>query len=450
MIFREYDIRGIVNKTLFTSTAYDIGRVFIEKGTVVVGFDGRLTSEELEKSLIEGLTDSGVNVVRIGLCPTPMLYFTAHKLNADGAIMITGSHNPPDHNGFKMMRGKKSVYGAEIQELRKKIEGLNKTAPVSTNKGEVKEINIADDYISELLSAYSANTNGKKLKIAWDSGNGSSGKIVEELTKKLYGEHVLLNTNIDGTFPVHHPDPTVAENLNQLIFTVIREKCDVGVAFDGDGDRIGAVDNKGRIIWGDQLLSIFAEEVLHENPNTTIIADVKASNVLFDRIAELGGKPIMYKTGHSLIKAKMAETGALLAGEMSGHIFFKDKYYGFDDGIYAAVRLLDILANTDELLSDKLDKLPKTFSTEEIRFECDDDKKFQIVKDIQNRLQQEGKMFCNIDGVRCDEKNGWWLIRASNTQPALVARCESISKEGLNMLEQELKSQLKLSGVSYK
>ncbi len=444
MIFREYDIRGIVNKTLFSSTAYDLGRVFIEKGTVVVGFDGRLSSPELEKSLIEGLTDSGVNVVRIGLCPTPMLYYAAHTLNADGAIMITGSHNPPDHNGFKMMRAKQSVYGSEIQELKQRIAKLDKT--ITAEKGTAIDEDIFDAYVDELLTAYSG---GKSLKIAWDSGNGSSGEVVEALTKKLAGEHILLNTKIDGTFPSHHPDPTVAENLVQLIDAVQRENCDAGVAFDGDGDRIGVVDNKGRIIWGDQLLAIFAESVLAEHPNTTIIADVKASGVLFERIAELGGNPIMWKTGHSLIKAKMAETGALLAGEMSGHVFFKDRYYGYDDGIYAAVRLLDILSNTDKLLSDILDKLPKTFSTEEIRLECDDDKKFQIVADIQNRLKQEGKLFCDIDGVRCDEEDGWWLIRASNTQPALVARCESVSKKGLEILEAELQKQLSISGVTY-
>jgi len=457
-IFREYDIRGVVGETLFPETAYKLGQAFIEKGEVCVGYDGRLSSKEIEEALIEGLTSVGINVVKIGLCPTPMLYYTAHKLNTDGAIMITGSHNPPNHNGFKMMRGKKSVYGEQIKELGRRItEGdlypTKKEMTIDMSLEEVEspetqgqeiDYNIFDDYLEELLNAY----NGKKpLKIAWDCGNGSSGEVVEAVCSKLEGEHIKLYTDIDGTFPNHHPDPTVAENLVSLIDTVKKEKCDIGIAFDGDGDRVGAVDSNGRIIWGDQILPILAKEVIAENPNTTVIADVKASKALFDSIKEMGGKPLMWKTGHSLIKSKMAETGALLAGEMSGHIFFADKYYGFDDGIYAAIRLINVISNSDESLAEMVDKLPKTYSSPEMRIECPDDRKFKAVEEIKEAVAGEGKAFCDIDGIRCDEPQGWWLVRASNTQPALVARCEGFSDSDLEYLKVKLAKRLEKVGI---
>lgn len=451
-ILREYDIRGIVGETLSPADAYAIGRAFgsfkpewnnATSPRIAVGRDGRASSPEFEKELIRGLVESGVHVVSIGVGPTPMLYFSVCIDNLDGGIMITGSHNPPTHNGFKFMLGRKSFYGEDIKKLGKIAASSN----YHIGNGKVTEKNFEQLYVNTLLKGYAGS---RAVKVAWDCGNGATGRIVEILTQPLKGEHKTLFTKIDGEFPNHHPDPSVAKNLIDLIDTVKKEKCALGVAFDGDGDRIGVVDEMGEIIWGDQLLALFAAEVLAENRGATIIADVKASQSLFDEIAKMGGKPIMWKTGHSLIKTKMAETGAILAGEMSGHMFFADKYFGYDDGIYAAVRIVSLVANSKQSLSELRKKLPKTFATPEMRIDCEEARKFAVIEEVAERLKKTGSTFSDVDGVRVMNEHGWWLLRASNTQAALVARCESNSQAGLAKLEEYLARELAASGVSLK
>src|SRR5437899_2342433 len=350
-ILREYDIRGIVGQTLSTADARAIGRAYAvslsEAGgsRVAIGYDGRLTSPELEAALVDGLTAEGADVVRIGRGPTPMLYYAAATLGVDGGIMVTGSHNPPDHNGFKFVFQGKSFYGDAIKRLGGTALRLG---PPGRARGSVEQRAVRDDYVNRLVRDYDGE---RPLTVAWDAGNGATGEVVQEVTARLPGRHILLNETIDGTFPAHHPDPTIPDNLVQLQQTVASEGCDLGIAFDGDGDRIGVVDARGHIMWGDQLMVVLARDVLARHPGALILADVKASQVLFDEIALMGGRPVMAATGHSLIKAKLAETGAPLAGEMSGHIFFADRYYGFDDAVYVAVRLLGILGRTRESLA---------------------------------------------------------------------------------------------------
>src|SRR5580700_6392759 len=431
-ILREYDIRGIVGTTLFAADAEAVGRAFAAtlaeagapdaKRRVAVGYDGRLTSPELEAALVEGLASGGADVVRIGRGPTPMLYFAAATLKVDGGIMVTGSHNPADHNGFKLVLGGKPFYADAIQRLGAIAASLG--AP-SGPRGRIEERSVFDDYVARVLRDYDG---ARPLKVAWDPGNGATGEVVTQLTAQLPGTHHLINAVIDGHFPAHHPDPTVAENLAQLQDEVARHGCDLGIAFDGDGDRIGVVDAKGRIVWGDQLLIVLARDVLRRHPGAPIIADVKASQVLFDEIARAGGEPMMSQTGHSLIKARLAATGAPLAGEMSGHIFFADGYYGFDDATYVAVRLLGVLARADESLDQMLDKLPPVFNTPELRLPCDDTRKFAIVAALSERLRRRGAEIIDIDGVRVKSADGWWLVRASNTQAVIVARAESATR----------------------
>jgi phosphomannomutase len=445
-ILREYDIRGQVGKTLHEADARAIGRAFAamakEKGgrAVAVGYDGRLSSPKLEAALVEGLAGCGVDVVRVGLGPTPMLYFAASTLGVDGGIMITGSHNPPDYNGFKMMLGKKSVFGAEIQRLgRIAAEGA-----FPSGAGKVGEKRILDEYVARLLQDY----DGKRpLHVAWDPGNGATGEAVEKLIRKLPGRHELINATIDGTFPAHHPDPTEAKNLVQLQALVAEKKCDLGIAFDGDGDRIGVIDGEGRILWGDQLMVILGGDVIARQPGATIIADVKASQVLFDELKRMGGNPLMWRTGHSLIKTKMAETKAPLAGEMSGHIFFADRYYGYDDAMYAAVRLLGIIARGEESIARLRDRLPSVVNTPELRFPCAEERKFKVVEEVKRRLEAAGAEVNAIDGVRVRSGDGWWLLRASNTQDVLVARAEAQSEAGLAKLKTQLAEQLRQSGI---
>ncbi len=341
-ILREYDIRGIVGDTLTESDAYALGRSYAALANsegarrIAVGRDGRTHSGMLEAALIRGLTEGGADVVQTGMGPSPMLYFATHYLDVDGGIQVTGSHNPSDYNGFKMLLKGRSVFGAEIQALGQKAARGDWTS----GNGTVEEVDIREVYVDRLLEGFS----GSAFRIGWDAGNGAAGPILDMMVERLPGHQHVIFSQVDGTFPNHHPDPTVEKNLADLKALVAREQLDFGIAFDGDGDRIGAVDGKGRVIWGDQLLMILAEPVLEEQPGATIIADVKASQVLFDRVAELGGKPLMWKTGHSLIKSKMKETGAPLAGEMSGHIFFKHRWYGFDDALYAAVRLIEAVS----------------------------------------------------------------------------------------------------------
>ncbi len=446
---REYDIRGIVGKTLHGADAYAIGRVFgsvvAESGgtTVAVGYDGRVSSPHLEPELVRGLMDSGMEVIRIGLGPTPMLYFAATTLQTGGAVMVTGSHNPADYNGFKMMLGRKPFFGKSIQDLGGRA-ARGDVAPQAA--GSERKIDIMADYVQRLLSDWDGGD--RLLKVVWDNGNGAAGEALTRLVGALPGEHTVLNGEIDGTFPAHHPDPTVAKNLEQLIAEVHAKGADVGIAFDGDADRIGAVDNKGTILAGDQLLVILARDVLRDHPGATIIADVKASQVLFDEVAKAGGQPLMWRTGHSLIKAKMAETGSPLAGEMSGHVFFADRWYGFDDALYAAVRLLGILARAEGPLSAVTDALPHVLNTPELRFDCDDLRKFAVIEEVAARLNADGARVSDIDGVRVSTPDGWWLLRASNTQAVLVARAEASSPEGLERLKAALVTQLEGSGLA--
>src|SRR5215472_15482938 len=447
-ILREYDIRGIVGKTLSSADALALGRAYAVAlagaggHRVAVGYDGRLTSPELEAALVDGLATEGADIVRIGRGPTPMLYYAAATLGVDGGIMVTGSHNPPDHNGFKFVFQGKPFYGAAIQRLGEIALGLG---PSRDAPGRLSEHAIRSDYVARLARDYDGR---RPLTVAWDVGNGATGEVVQELTARLPGRHILLNETIDGSFPAHHPDPTIPENLVQLQEAVARERCDLGIAFDGDGDRIGVVDGRGRILWGDQLMVVLARDVLARHPGAPIIADVKASQVLFDEIVRMGGRPVMAMTGHSLIKAKLAEMGAPLAGEMSGHIFFADGYYGFDDAVYVAVRLLDVLSRSRDSLTEIRDRLPAVVNTPELRFACPEDRKFEVVREVRGRLRGAGAEMTDIDGVRVRTQDGWWLLRASNTQAVLVARAESSTEAGLARLKRELSRQLAASSVT--
>jgi phosphomannomutase len=450
-ILRKYDIRGIVGENFNTRQVRSLGRGFgsivrdrMEPDvipTVAVGFDGRVTSVEFSNAVCSGLIASGVNVKNIGCCPTPLLYYATHALNTNAGIMITGSHNPPKYNGLKLVLGDKPFFDKDIQNLGKRVE----SGDFHEGQGNLIQCNIETDYITRILKDFSGK---KSLNVAWDPGNGSSGGIIQELVKSLPGNHTLINEKIDGSFPAHHPDPTIESNLSQLKNIVLENNCDLGIGFDGDGDRIGIVDSKGRVIWGDQILILLARDVLKTSPGEVIIADVKVSQVFFDEITKAGGKPMMWCAGHSLIKNKMLETNAPLAGEMSGHIFFADKYFGYDDAIYAAVRLLTILSNAKKDLAQMHDDLPKMVNTPELLINCPEERKFNVIIEIKNRLRdKKNNTVYDIDGVRVETEEGWWLIRASNTQAALVARCESVNENGLSILKQEIKNHLTASGI---
>lgn len=443
---REYDIRGIIGETLGAEDARAIGRSF---GTrvrrnggrrVAVGYDGRLSSPMLEAALVEGLQASGCDVVRIGLGPTPMLYFAVYDQNCDGGVQITGSHNPPNYNGFKMMLGHGPFFGSDIAEIGR----MSADADWESGRGAVSSVEMEERYVARLLE----NLALPPLRIGWDCGNGAAGRIVEKLVARLPGEHFTLFTEIDGTFPNHHPDPTEEKNLVDLRKLVADKQLDFGIAFDGDGDRIGAIDGKGRVIWGDQLLAILARDLLVQKPGATIIADVKSSGALFDAVADAGGVPLMWKTGHSLIKAKMKESGALLAGEMSGHIFFAHDYYGFDDALYAALRLMGAVGRMGGSLTALRDAMPEMVNTPEMRFQVDEARKFAVVAEVQARLRAAGAKVNEIDGARVDTADGWWLLRASNTQDVLVARAEGHDSAALARLVAAINAQLEASGIA--
>jgi len=452
-VLREYDIRGVVGSTLHPADAFAIGRCFgtlvaragMAGGagtTVAVGYDGRLSSPEMEAALVGGLTASGMTVLRIGRGPTPMLYYTAATRQTGGAVMVTGSHNPPDYNGFKMVLAGKPFFGEQIRALGDQALAGD---VVEETTAPQRNVDVSADYVARLLSDWDGGD--RLLKVVWDNGNGAAGEVLQRLVAGLPGEHVVLNGTIDGRFPAHHPDPTVPANLRQLIAEVAARRADIGIALDGDADRIGLVDDKGRILFGDQLMVLLARDVLRERPGATVIADVKASQVLFDEIARAGGNPLMWRTGHSLIKAKMAETGSPLAGEMSGHIFFADRWYGFDDALYASVRMLGVLARLDMKLSKVRDALPQVINTPEVRFDCDDTRKFAVIEEVAERLRAEGAKVSETDGVRVLTADGWWLLRASNTQAVLVARAEAATAAGLERLKQALVKQLEQSGL---
>lgn len=443
---REYDIRGIIDQTLTAADATAIGRSF---GTMIcraggsrvaVGYDGRLSSPMLADALHDGLMSTGCTVLSIGPSATPMLYFATHHLSADGGIQITGSHNPPNYNGFKFMAHGAPFYGDQIRA----IGSMAAAGDWESATGAVEQVAVFDAYVDRLLQGFS----GPPLRIGWDAGNGAAGPVVEALVARLPGEHYTLYTDVDGHFPNHHPDPTEEKNLADLRTLVADKRLDFGVAFDGDGDRIGAIDGQGRIIWGDQLLQIYAEMVLKDVPGATIIADVKASQSLFDKVAALGGQPLMWKTGHSLIKAKMKEVHSPLAGEMSGHIFFAHNYYGFDDALYAAVQLIESVGKLGRSVTESRGAMQPMVNTPELRFQVDECRKFAVVEEVLNRLAADGAQVDRTDGARVLTADGWWLLRASNTQDVLVARAEAGDEAGLARLVAEIDRQLALSDVN--
>ncbi|MBF0588467.1 MAG: phosphomannomutase/phosphoglucomutase [Magnetococcales bacterium] len=451
--FREYDIRGVVDEDLTEEFARTLGQAFachvreslgIKTPTVAVGRDGRASSPRLSAALIEGLNKGGASVVDVGMGPTPMLYFAVHHFDANAGIMVTGSHNPPEYNGLKMVKDGKPVYGAEIQALKDRmLQGRLEAHSASARRENIMEI-----YLDRITRDFRP---GRPIKVILDCGNGAGGAAAPGMMQRLT-EHVeseVMYAEVDGTFPNHHPDPTIPKYLKDLKKRVLETGADLGIAFDGDGDRIGALDEKGEIIWGDRLMILFGRDLLKERPGATIIGDVKCSQVLFDAIEQAGGTPLMWKTGHSLVKSKMRETKAPLGGEMSGHLFFADRYYGYDDALYAAVRLMSVLAAEDSPMSERLLDLPEVFATPELRIECPDEIKFQVMERVLQAQKDAGEAFSDIDGVRVKKADGWWLLRVSNTQPALVCRVEAQSEVSLVAIETEVTAILNREGVSY-
>jgi phosphomannomutase len=455
-MFREYDIRGIAGEDLTEELVLNFGRVFAahlrektgrENLSVAIARDGRLSSPGLAKSLASGLCLGGVEVVDIGLAPTPTLYFATHHFSTDAGIMLTGSHNPPDYNGIKMVRDDGPVYGAEIQELKAGL--LAGIPPEAANMGRVRVESILDIYLDRLLEDFRP---GRPVNAIFDCGNGVTGVAAPGLMERLSSYGVtgeVLFPEVDGTFPNHHPDPTVPKNLVALRQRMVETGAELGIAFDGDGDRIGALDEQRQVVWGDRLMILFGRQILEDAPGSMIIGDVKCSQLLFDAIADAGGKPLMWKTGHSLVKAKMRETKAPLAGEMSGHLFFADRYYGFDDALYAAVRLIELVASKPTPLSQRLEGLPTIYATPELRIECPDDKKFQVMERVLAEQKRLAADFSDIDGVRVKVPGGWWLLRVSNTQPALVARVEADSRDGLHKIAAEVAAILQQEGIVF-
>lgn len=450
-ILREYDIRGVVGDTLHATDAYAIGFTFaamlreeLPLPVVAVARDGRLSSPELCDALIDGLRNGGAEVWFAGVGPTPLLYYAAQHFHTDGAIMVTGSHNPPTHNGFKMLYGSLSFFGESIQELGERAaEGVEAGA----ERGELVDKPVSYTYVERLLEKEPAVE--RKLTIAWDPGNGAAGAVLPKLIAAMpYHTHVAINMEVDGTFPNHHPDPSVPKNLEQLASLVREHGCDIGLAFDGDGDRLGAVDANGRPIGADQLLMLFAQDVLRHAPHARIIADVKTSQSFFTLVDELGGKPLIWKTGHSHIKKKMKEIDASFAGEASGHIFFADRYLGFDDGLYAAVRLIGLLAGQHHSLAELVAELPQSFASQEHRIDCADDEKFEKIEIIRHTLPRREWELTEIDGIRASNDDGWWLLRASNTQAAIIARCEGINEEARARLERVMMASLAKVGLA--
>lgn len=438
-IFREYDIRGIVGEQLTDETVAILGKAigtfFNQNGarTIAVGYDARESGTRFRDLLIKGFNETGCDAVLIGRVPTPVLYHTVFTQNVDGGVMITGSHNPPDHNGFKICLGKQTLFGSQIQEIKQ----IALSGEFSSGAGTTENLEVLEDYINDISSKISLGSH--KLKAVVDGGNGMGGVTAVPVYEKLGIEMVKLFTEPDSNFPNHHADPTVTENLQDCIKAVKETQADLGIAFDGDGDRIGVVDENGRIIWGDELMVLLSREILKEKPNATIIAEVKCSQNLFDDITAHGGNPIMWKAGHSLIKAKMKETHAALAGEMSGHIFFADKFYGFDDATYAGARVLEILSKTGKKLSELLADLPETFSTPELRVDCADERKFEVVEKIAREFAKTNEVI-TIDGARILFEHGWGLVRASNTQAILVLRFEADSEENLAKIREIVES----------
>lgn len=429
-IFREYDIRGIADKELLSDDIKVLGQAF---GTWLAGYghrkvnlgrDCRLSSPRLHDALLAGLMAAGCEVTDLGIVPTPLLYYSVFHLKAEAGIMITGSHNPSDYNGFKVMHGKSTIHGEEIQQ----VLGIIREGKFATGAGTVRDYDIVTPYVEEISAQFRF---PRRLKVVADAGNGTAGPVIGRILAKLNCDMIPLFFEMDGSFPNHHPDPTQPENLEHLIEAVLKNGADVGLAFDGDSDRIGGIDEKGTVLYGDQLMMIYAREILSRKPGATVIGEVKSSQNMYDDIRRHGGNAIMWKTGHSLIKAKMQETQAELAGEMSGHMFFADRYYGFDDALYSACRLLEIVANSSEPLSAQLSGLPPTYATPEIRVDCPDERKFPVVSAVREKFRRDYEVI-DIDGARINFAQGWGLVRASNTQPVLVLRFEAQSDALLN------------------
>jgi len=455
-LFREYDLRGIIGQELTESIAEQVGRAYctyVKDGgvkTVSVGRDGRLSSPGLFEALVKGLLAGGLNVIDIGICPSPLVYFSLFNLPVDGGIMITGSHNAAEYNGFKICVGKEAIHGEAIQDLRRVMEAKKFTS----GQGRLTEHPIIPDYLAYIKKSFSG-VNAKRLHVIIDCGNGAAGLVAQQALEILGCRVTGLYCDVDGRFPNHHPDPTVLENLDDLVKAVKQHKADVGIGYDGDADRIGTIDEQGQVLWGDRLMVVYARDILAAKPGSTIISEVKASQSLYDDIAKHGGRPIMWKTGHSLIKAKMKSEKAVLAGEMSGHMFFADRYFGYDDAIYASCRLVEILAKTGKPLSSLVADLPVTSVTPEIRVDTPDTIKFDLVKRVQDRLAGYAKSrqpigpnkfvvreVVTIDGVRTIFDDGWGLIRASNTQPALVLRFEATSSDLLTAIRATVEGEL--------
>jgi phosphomannomutase len=454
-LFRAYDVRGIVGESLHAADFIAIGHAFASHVAeavqcrtplIVAMRDGRSSSPNLMEAMIEGMQRAGAHVLDGGVGPTPACYFATHHLDADGCVMITGSHNPPSHNGAKFMRDGKSLYGSELASLRKRIESNE----LLHSRGHREEIHLLDEYV-DCLQRVLKDTGGlNQLSIAWDAGNGAAGLAVQELIDGALAPQTALYLEIDAEFPNHHPDPAEPKNMADLQRAILASNgtLALGVAFDGDGDRLGAVDDLGRLVSPDHLLMLFADDVLKRHPDATIIADVKTSDTFFDRVKNSGGTPLMWMTGHAHIKTKMPDVGAKFAGEASGHIFFADEYYGYDDGIYAALRLIRIVAQSGKKLSALIDALPPMQASAEMRIACADDKKFAVVEAIAKKLLHDGATVNTLDGVRVSTPDGWWLLRASNTQAALVARAEGATPESTAALVQMLQQLLQHEGVA--
>jgi phosphomannomutase / phosphoglucomutase len=440
-VFRQNDIRGIAGKDLTDEFVAELGQAMAtffhryQVDTISLGYDCRLSSPRFRDLLAKGLVDSGINVIDIGMGPTPLVYFSLFNLPVGGGVMITGSHNPANENGFKICLGKSTAFGEQIQEIGQIMEAKDyRTGPAKSTSYP-----LASQYIKYLKDIL--HPGHKKIKAVVDAGNGTGNLVAVDLYKSLGWEVIDIFSEPDGRFPNHHPDPTLPENIAALAAQVKANQADLGIAFDGDGDRIGVVDTKGRILWGDQLMIIYSRDILKHHPNAKIIGEVKCSGAMFDKIHEMGGQPIMWKVGHSMIKAKMKEENALLAGEMSGHLFFADRYYGYDDAVYAGARLLEILSNSELSLAQMVDQLPQTFATPEIRFDCPDDQKFPLVEKLVKLFSARNEVIA-IDGARIIFENGWGLVRASNTQPVLVMRFEADSEEALEQIQAEVNEEL--------
>ncbi|MDR1425898.1 MAG: phosphomannomutase/phosphoglucomutase [Rickettsiales bacterium] len=447
-ILKQYDIRGVVGKNLNELDAYFIGKSYgtllqsLSKKSCVIGYDVRQTSSAYAEEATRGLVECGIDVVNIGLAPTPMIYFAIHRLVKDAGLIVTASHNPPEYNGFKMLTNEDPIWGDAI----KRLGTIAKTGAFfgADQPGSSEETRVKKDYIEFLMGVLEKNPK-RKLKICWDPANATVAAVLDDFLEKLPCENIVICGEIDPNFPNHHPNPEEPENMKMLSEAVVRNNCDFGIGFDGDGDRIGVVDGEGFLLYGDQLLCIFAREYLKNNPGKQVMSEISSSLVLYNDIAERGGIPIMWKPGHSIQKAKMKSDAIELAGETSGHIFFGENH-NYDDALYASIKLINIMANKSETITDIRKSLPKTFSTKKISIKSSDLEKGQVPRDIAERIKKQGRDICTVDGVRVNRGDGWWLCRESSTGPNMTVRCEALSPAGLEECKKELREQLQLSG----